>query len=166
MNRTTTQLASTLAFSVALLAVGCSSSQNAENGADDGAGTGSAQNSGGRSTSGGEDLAAGSCQVDSVYFAYDSSELDGRARTTLERNATCINQRRASAQVTGMTDPRGTEEYNLALGDRRARTVSGYMSNLGVDGGRVANRSMGEEMASGENESGWATDRRAQIDLR
>ena len=162
---TTTRIASTLAVSFALVAIGCSSTQNAENGSGDGAGTGSAQNGGGRSTSGGEALAS-NCQVDSVYFGYDSSELDGRARSTLERNATCINQGQSRAQVTGMTDPRGTEEYNLALGDRRARTVTGYMANLGVDGGRVANRSMGEEMASGENETGWATDRRAQIELR
>src|SRR5690606_22628449 len=121
--------------------------------------------SGTPATSGGD--YGGSCDVRPVYFAYDSSDLDARARSTLEQNARCINQRdAASVRVVGMTDPRGTEEYNLALGDRRARSVASYMSNLGVDQSRVNVRSMGEERASGQDESGWAQDRRAEIEIQ
>lgn len=101
------------------------------------------------------------CSLSPVYFAYDSSELDSRARSSLESSARCLTQRNNAARVTGMTDPRGTEEYNLALGDRRARTVAQYLTNLGVDQSRP--HSVGEEMASGTDESGWANDRRAEI---
>jgi len=162
---TRTRIASTLALCTALL-IGCGSSQNADaqNGGD--ALTGSDQRGRRGSTSGGDDLANGNCQVQAVYFAYDSSELDGSARSALENNASCLQRRQGQAAVTGMTDPRGTEEYNLALGDRRARTVSQYMGNLGVEGSRMQVHSVGEEYASGEEESGWSRDRRADIELR
>ncbi|MEQ9075531.1 MAG: hypothetical protein RLP09_16870 [Sandaracinaceae bacterium] len=104
---TRTRIASTLALCTALL-IGCGSSQNADaqNGGD--ALTGSDQR-GRASTSGGDDLANGNCQVQAVYFAYDSSELDGSARSALENNASCLQRRQGQAAVTGMTDPRGTE---------------------------------------------------------
>jgi peptidoglycan-associated lipoprotein len=112
-------------------------------------------------TSGGEE----GCFGDPVYFAFDSAELDASSREKLERAASCV-QRRGSADVavTGMTDPRGTEEYNLALGDRRAQTVAGYMGSLGVSG--VATSSVGEEYARGSDEQGFARDRRAEIQAR
>jgi len=166
---TRTRIASTLALCTALL-VGCgSSSQNteAQNGGD--ALTGSDQRGRRASTSGGDDLARSGdrdCRVESVYFGYDSSDLDDRARGTLQNNASCLSRRSGQAAVTGMTDPRGTEEYNLALGDRRARTVSQYMGNLGVEGSRMQVHSVGEEYADGEDESGWSRDRRAEIELR
>lgn len=110
------------------------------------------------------DTGAGQCSLSTVYFGYDSSDLDPEARGTMQSNAQCIQQRDiASVRITGHTDPRGTEEYNLALGDRRARAVRGYLENLGVEGSRVQTRSMGEEMASGEDESGWARDRRVEF---
>ena len=160
----TARIASTLALCAALV-VGCGSSQNAETQTGDDALSGSDQRGRRADTSGGEDLSGG-CRVESVYFAYDSSELDGSARSTLEGNAGCLDRRAGTAAVTGLTDPRGTEEYNLALGDRRARTVTQYMQNLGVEGGRMQVRSVGEEYASGEDESGWSRDRRADIEVR
>lgn len=109
----------------------------------------------------------GACTLSAIYFAYDSSELDASARSTLESDAQCIQQRNiARVTLTGHTDERGTEEYNLALGDRRARTVRGYLGNLGVDASRVTTSSMGEEMASGTDEAGWARDRRVELDER
>jgi peptidoglycan-associated lipoprotein len=105
-----------------------------------------------------------SCTLSSVYFAYDSSELDASARSTLQANAECIQQRNlVGVRLTGHTDPRGTEEYNLALGDRRAQQVKSYLGNLGIDAARVTTASMGEEMASGEDEAGWARDRRVDF---
>lgn len=107
------------------------------------------------------------CSLSTVYFAYDSSELDGSTRNTLESNASCINERQIqSVSLLGHTDPRGTEEYNLALGDRRARSVKSFMENLGVPGDRMSVRSMGEEMASGTNESSWSRDRRVEFQER
>lgn len=152
-------LAIVSAFSLAAVACG-SAPQNTETTAANDRNTGSMQNGRGNGATSGGDVGQ-SCQISPIYFAYDSSELDGRARNTIESDARCLQQRSVSARITGMTDPRGTEEYNLALGDRRARTVSQYMSNLGV--GRVNVRSVGEEQAQGEDEGGWANDRRAEI---
>jgi peptidoglycan-associated lipoprotein len=59
----------------------------------------------------------------------------------------------------GVTDPRGTEEYNIALGDRRAQAVRAYLVSLGIEQARIAVTSVGEEMAQGSDESGWAQDR-------
>jgi peptidoglycan-associated lipoprotein len=73
-----------------------------------------------------------------------------------------LRQRKvAGVHVTGLTDPRGTEEYNLALGERRAQSAQQYMKSLGID--NVSSSSMGEELASGTEESGWARDRRVDF---
>lgn len=107
------------------------------------------------------------CSLSSVHFGYDSSELDGSSRNALESNANCINQRNITQlTLVGHCDPRGTEEYNLALGDRRARSVKAYLERLGVDGTRMTTRSMGEEMARGTNEASWAQDRRVEFQDR
>jgi peptidoglycan-associated lipoprotein len=151
----------TLVASAALALVACGSApQNAENAQADNGSTGSMQQGRNGATSGG-DTGGAQCEIQPVYFAYDSSELDGRARSSLESSARCLTQRNNAARVTGMTDPRGTEEYNLALGERRARTVTQYLTNMGVDQSRP--HSVGEEMAAGNDESGWANDRRAEI---
>ena len=109
---------------------------------------------------------AGACSLQSISFAYDSSDLDQASRNALESNARCINERDIPhVTLTGHCDPRGTEEYNLALGDRRARGVQGYLERLGVDGSRMSSRSMGEEMAH-EDQASWAGDRRVEIEER
>jgi peptidoglycan-associated lipoprotein len=107
------------------------------------------------------------CSLTDVYFAYDSSELDGTARGAIESNARCVNERDIPhVTLTGHCDPRGTEEYNLALGERRAQSVRGFVSRLGVPNNRMSTRSMGEEMAGGSDESSWARDRRVQFEER
>ncbi len=111
-----------------------------------------------------EPAAAGPCELESIYFAFDSSTLEPSARDAIAKNAQCMRERGMSAvKVTGFTDPRGTEEYNLALGDRRARSVTQYMQSLGVGKDKLSNASMGEEMARGEDEAGWARDRRVEF---
>lgn len=103
------------------------------------------------------------CELTSAYFEYDSSTLSDSARDQLSRNATCLRTRSArGVHLTGLTDPRGTEEYNLALGERRAQSAQQYLKSLGVDG-EVTFSSMGEELASGSEESGWARDRRVDF---
>ncbi|MGF1468117.1 MAG: OmpA family protein [Sandaracinaceae bacterium] len=103
------------------------------------------------------------CQLASVYFAFDSSELSQQARDALEQNLSCMGERDVeSIRLNGHCDPRGTEEYNLALGDRRARSVQSHMRRLGVDRRNMATHSYGEEQARGYNEETWRTDRRVE----
>jgi peptidoglycan-associated lipoprotein len=107
---------------------------------------------------------AGPCNLDTIYFGFDSSTLENSARDAIAKNAQCVRERgMSSVKITGFTDPRGTEEYNLALGDRRARAVEQYMNSLGVDKKGLSTASMGEEMSRGEDESGWAQDRRVEF---
>lgn len=107
------------------------------------------------------------CQLQPVYFQFDESALDDAARAALTANQSCMQERSiASVQVTGMCDPRGTEEYNMALGDRRARATRDHLQRLGVGRGAMQTRSVGEEMATGADEYGWSRDRRADITER
>jgi len=111
-----------------------------------------------------EPVSAGPCSLETIYFPFDSSTLEPSARDAIAKNANCVRERGMSGvRVTGYTDPRGTEEYNLALGDRRARSVEQYMGSLGVEKGKLSTSSMGEEMARGDDESGWAKDRRVEF---
>ena len=72
-------------------------------------------------------------------------------------------QENGRVRITGAADPRGTEEYNLALGDRRATSVKRFLSALGVADTAIETVSTGEEFATGTDESTWARDRRAEI---
>ena len=109
----------------------------------------------------------GGCELHAIHFGFDQDELDSSARNTIQANVDCMRERNLSGvHVTGYCDPRGTEEYNLALGDRRARSVMSYMISLGLDGNAVSASSMGEEMAQGTDESSWARDRRVEVTAR
>lgn len=101
------------------------------------------------------------CVLETVYFAFDSSELDSSARAAIEAAVECYRNQNPNVQLllTGACDPRGTEEYNIALGERRAQSVRGYMTSLGLGGGQISITSVGEEMATGTDEAGWARDR-------
>ena len=104
------------------------------------------------------------CQLESVYFAFDESTLDDTARSTLQSDRSCMTERGISAvQITGMTDPRGTEEYNMALGDRRARATRDQLQRLGVGRSAMTTHSVGEEHATGSDEYGWSRDRRSEL---
>ena len=106
------------------------------------------------------------CELQSVYFAFDSSDLESGARDQLSTNANCIREKGLKAiHLTGLTDPRGTEEYNLALGDRRALSAKNYLKSLGVEA-EVTHSSMGEELSSGTDEATWSRDRRVDITER
>ncbi len=91
----------------------------------------------------GLDLYAG---TDRVLFAYDSSDLSAAARSILDKQATWLNANRyVNATVEGHCDERGTREYNLALGDRRATAVKNYLVALGVPASRLNTISYGKE---------------------
>ncbi len=108
----------------------------------------------------------GACQLESVFYDFDESTLSDSARRALEANGQCITSRSiARVTITGMTDPRGTEEYNLALGDRRARAARDHLQRLGVSA-TMQTHSVGEEMAGGADESSWSRDRRAEFQER
>jgi peptidoglycan-associated lipoprotein len=101
---------------------------------------------------------------DTVYFAFDSYSLDDRAQGTLDRQASVL-MKSGSIPVTieGHADERGTREYNLALGERRASAVKDYLVAHGVSPGRLRTISYGEERpaALSSSEADWAKNRRA-----
>jgi len=104
------------------------------------------------------------CQgADRVFFAFDRSDLSPQARSTVECWASWMKDN-PSAQITieGHADERGTREYNLALGDRRANSVQQYLQALGVSN-PVQTISYGKERPAdpGHNEAAWAKNRRA-----
>jgi len=105
----------------------------------------------------------------SVYFAFDQSDLDASARATLDGYAAWLNAN-ASSSVTieGNCDERGSREYNLALGQRRADSVRDYLSSRGVNASRVDTVSFGEERPAcqGSGEACWAQNRRGDIVTR
>jgi len=110
-----------------------------------------------------EPISSGGCSLGSVYFDFDSSNLDTSSRDKLSSAAACIKEKGSKAvHLTGLTDPRGTEEYNLALGDRRAQSARKYLQSLGVQA-KLSSSSMGEELATGTDEGGWAKDRRVDL---
>lgn len=101
---------------------------------------------------------------DRVFFGYDTSVLDQQATNTLDRQAVWL-QRYPDVSVTieGHTDERGTREYNLALGERRANSVRDYLIALGIPASRINTISYGEERPAvdGHDETAWAKNRRA-----
>jgi len=100
-----------------------------------------------------------------VFFAFDSADLSAAARDTLAASATVINRIGGNYQIEGHCDERGSAEYNLALGDRRARATKDYLVSLGVDPSRLNTISYGEErpFAPGHDEASWAQNRRAHF---
>jgi peptidoglycan-associated lipoprotein len=101
---------------------------------------------------------------DRVYFTYDSSSLDDTARKTLERQAAWLQQfPTVAVTIEGHCDERGTREYNIALGERRASAVKSYLQGLGVPPNRMLTISYGSErpVDPGHDEQAWAQNRRA-----
>ena len=108
--------------------------------------------------------------VKPVFFHYDASDLSEEANLTLEGNVGWLTRPEnlgIRLLIEGHCDQRGTEEYNLALGDRRAQTVLGYLVEHGVDPSRVMVLSLGEERSFDlrQTEEGWALNRRAHFVL-
>ncbi len=106
------------------------------------------------------------CELQTVYFEFDSSLLDAAAKASIEEAVNCYRDRDevVSIRLTGACDPRGTEEYNIALGERRAARVRSYMVSLGLQGSEISVRSVGEEFATGTDETSWAMDRKVSAD--
>jgi peptidoglycan-associated lipoprotein len=105
------------------------------------------------------------CSLQTVYFDFNEHTLTSEASGVIDSNADCIKQSKGkSVSLVGHTDPRGTEEYNLALSDRRAQSVRDRLVRTGVDGSRLKAVAKGEIEATGSDESGWARDRRVDFE--
>ncbi len=105
----------------------------------------------------------------SLYFAFDMADLDAAARATLDGYATWLNANAAeNVTVEGNCDERGSREYNLALGQRRADSVRDYLTSAGVEASRIDTVSFGEErpVCKGSGEACWAQNRRGDIVAR
>ena len=108
------------------------------------------------------------CSLIRVNFAYDSDVLTAEAQQLLGARRACFQETSGVVIVDGHCDERGTTEYNLALGQRRAQAVSRYLTSQGVSPARVRAISYGEErpLASGHDEAAYAQNRRADISIR
>ncbi len=101
-----------------------------------------------------------------IYFAFDQSTLSEEGKATAEAVARLMQEfPEVTVRIEGHADERGTNEYNLALGERRAQTVQQYLVSYGVDAGRISVLSYGEERpaAEGGDESAWSLNRRAEF---
>lgn len=102
--------------------------------------------------------------ADTIYFDTDKYDIDSQDQVALARQAQWLMQYPSKrATLEGHCDERGTREYNLALGERRANSAKNYLVSLGVDASRISTISYGKErpIALGSDEQAWAQNRRA-----
>lgn len=104
--------------------------------------------------------------LSAIYFAFDDYSLSSSAEDTLRGIADAMSASTSGTlQIEGHCDERGSIEYNLALGQRRAESVKTYLVQLGVSGDRIQTISYGEEKpaSDGHDESAWSQNRRAEF---
>ncbi len=149
---------------VGFLAVGCSSNKpkNAQDGANgaNGANNGLTLELNGDSDSN----TAGGLQT--VYFDFNESSLTSATKTSLKNNADFLKANAAvEVQVEGHADERGGHQYNLALGERRAKAVRDYLVGAGVAAKRITTISYGKErpVSEGHDDAAWSKNRRANF---
>ncbi len=107
---------------------------------------------------------AGALQT--VYFDFNSAVLKGSAKSSLDNNAQFLKDNPSvEVQVEGHADERGSVQYNIALGDKRAKAIKRYLMNMGVQSSRVSTISYGKErpIAFGHDESAWGQNRRGNF---
>ncbi len=107
-----------------------------------------------------------SAELERVYYDFDSSSLTGAARSSLSKNAGVMKEHSdLKVEIQGHCDERGTTEYNLALGNRRAASAKSYLVDQGISPSRLTTISYGEErpLERGSTESAWAANRRAEF---
>jgi len=145
-------------FAAVLLVAACQQSQPTTGGA------------GGAGAAGGSTMSSQSAQQqmvsagDRIYFAFDRSDITAESRQVLLRQAALLNQNPSwTVTIEGHCDERGTVEYNLGLGERRANATKQALIALGVAAGRLNVISYGKERPAvvGHNEQAWAQNRRA-----
>jgi peptidoglycan-associated lipoprotein len=103
---------------------------------------------------------------ENILFAFDSALLSDKAQHILDSKADYLRSNSGvTVTVEGHCDERGTDAYNIALGERRAESVKNFLVDLGISANRLNTVSYGEErpIATGQNETSWAKNRRAQF---
>jgi peptidoglycan-associated lipoprotein len=106
--------------------------------------------------------------LNDAFFSYDQSTLTDTAQQALQRDAQWLQRwPQTVIRIDGHCDERGTPEYNMALGSRRATTVKDYLTNLGIRDDRIQIRSLGKEapFCSGDDESCWSQNRRGHFTI-
>jgi peptidoglycan-associated lipoprotein len=101
-----------------------------------------------------------------IFFDYDRTEIRADSRAILDRKARILrDQPTVSIRIEGHADERGSTEYNLALGSRRADAVRAYLTSVGINASRVQTTTMGEArpLANGSGEANWSRNRRAEF---
>jgi peptidoglycan-associated lipoprotein len=108
--------------------------------------------------------AGGKLDIATIYFDFDKYDIRADQRDTARANAAKLKDMSGNVVIEGHTDERGSEEYNLALGERRATTVKRYMVDMGVPSARLSTVSFGESRPAvqGHDESAWRYNRRAE----
>src|SRR5499426_3861332 len=154
---------------LSLAAAGCRSTGSDTGGTDPGGVTGSEFDDGGMS---GQDQAGQrgrAIGLETVYFDYDSFQIRDDAKPLLKGNAQTISGKPQWPMIVieGHCDERGSEEYNLALGERRAQQVKRYLVDLGVPAARMDTVSFGEAnpAVQGHDEAAWRYNRRSEFAL-
>ena len=152
-----------VAFTAATLATGCSLF---DGGGDEEATNGSGFDSG-PDMGGDGSMPVSVPELETVYFDYDRSNVREDQKGTLRGNSQQISAHSewATVVVEGHCDERGSEEYNLALGERRASAVKQYLTNLGIPAARMDTVSFGESKPAvqGHDESAWKWNRRGEF---
>jgi peptidoglycan-associated lipoprotein len=97
-----------------------------------------------------------------VYFAFDKYDIDAKGKATLKKIANILSKKNVNITVEGNCDQRGTKEYNLALGDKRANAAKQYLVSLGISSARISTVSYGKEkpVCAESTEACWAKNRR------
>lgn len=116
-----------------------------------------------------EDPESDKFENDDIYFEFDSSALSATAQGILKDKANFMNKYKGmSIVIEGHCDERGTNEYNLALGDRRAESAKSFLLKLGISASRMTTISYGEEkpVDAGHDEAAWAKNRRAHFVIK
>lgn len=103
------------------------------------------------------------CDLENVFFDFNESKIREDMKPVLDRNSSCIKSRNTAVKVEGHCDERGTAEYNMALGERRANASKNYLVNSGVGGGLLSTVSYGKErpVCTESNETCWKRNRRS-----
>ncbi len=106
--------------------------------------------------------------IPAAHFAFDSAAVQADAAAALDALARCFSTGPLAGRnmlLTGHTDTRGEREYNIALGQRRAGSVSGYLSTHGMTAPHLSATSHGDLDATGTDDAGWARDRKVDVTL-
>lgn len=103
------------------------------------------------------------CGIDAIYFGFDSPKIEDEAAEQLRGMAECIKTQARLVYLEAHADPRGTEEYNIMLTDKRGQSVKKFLEDLGVDQSNMQVISKGDLESTGTDEGSWSKDRRVEF---